>query len=69
MSEKIIITTEEVEVDKLAGRDKQIFDFAYKKGFEEAVDYNKTAIVSTIGKVGVVLALGWLIFLLIHGGI
>lgn len=40
MSEEIIIKTESVKVSELEGREKQIYDYAYQKGYDSAVDIN-----------------------------
>lgn len=37
MSEEIVITTESVKVEDLSGREKRIYDYAYKKGMDDAV--------------------------------
>ena len=34
--EEIVIKTETVKVEELQGREKQIYDYAYKKGVEDA---------------------------------
>lgn len=36
MSEEIVIKTETVKVGELQEREKQIYDYAYKKGYNEA---------------------------------
>ncbi len=64
MSEKIIITTEEVEVSDLKGREKQIYDYAYKKGYNEAIDRNKEMWAMVITRCFLILLIAFLIFAL-----
>jgi ABC-type sugar transport system permease subunit len=40
MSEEIIIKTETIKISDLQGREKQIYDYAYKKVFNDAIDAN-----------------------------
>lgn len=65
--EKIIITTEEISVDELKGRDKVIYDYAYLKGKAEAIDFNKYGIVRSFLHVGVFVGFSIFIAILLRG--
>lgn len=56
MTDKIIITTEEVRVNELEGRERTIYDYAYNKGHEDALDKNKNGIADAIVRGAVIIA-------------
>lgn len=63
MAEEIIITTESVKVNELQGREKQIYEYAFKKGYDSALNKNldnRQSIVSGIAVVSVIIALALL---------
>lgn len=56
----IIITTESVKVEELQGREKQIYDYAYKKGYDAGKNRNldrKKEIIFLLMLICVLLAL------------
>lgn len=68
MSEEIItIKTEEVKVSELQGRDKAIYDYAFQKGYDKAVDFNKQGIVTTIARASMVIMVVCFVAIIIRG--
>lgn len=67
MSEEIIIKTETVKVDELEGRDKIIYDYAYQKGYDKAVDFNKHGVVTTIARASAVIMVVCFVAIIIKG--
>lgn len=55
MSDEIVIKTETVNVSDLQGREKQIYEYAYRKGYGEAIDENKLGWYKLLFKILVVV--------------
>lgn len=62
--ETIIIQTEIVKVSDLQGREKQIYDYAYAKGYNEAIDRNKAIWAIVITRCFLILLIAGLIYAL-----